>query len=115
MLRSKRGYTSSVVAQFDDLLPESKYIKVYRNCCIPFTSIHSLSVSGVSSLMHVFDGKMVENPCIKKDTHDAVSCGFSTGMDSSIIVELTRLFKKHVNEYLKQKGLSDKQVKQKVQ
>lgn len=113
-LNSKDDCSTSVVAQFEDVMDNAYYCKVDVYSCVPFTRVKRKSASGVARLMQLFDtefqNKVSADSTISVDT---ASCGISLGSGTLIVVELCGTMLQYVFDYFRSQGFPESEVKQK--
>ena len=127
MVRKKRVYalsqnddsptpTSSVVAQFEDLMENARYTKIDVHSCVPFTRVRKKSTSGVARLMQIFDGEYQKGPSTNSNLEaDTAGCGISLGSGTPIVVELRGTMLHFVFEFFQSQGFPEQEVKMKVE
>lgn len=85
----------SFKANFDNIISNYRNVKVDLFYFISFTRARNLCESDIVRLRQLFDGS--GQPTTKANRkNDKFTCGIMLGMDTPIIVELTRTLKGHV-------------------
>ncbi len=92
---------------FSDIMDKAVYEWIDPLSCIPFTKTRAIVQSGVYRLMSIFDGKSMGESI----TGGGISCGSCT----AIVVNLDGTLQNYVYEHFKEQGLSESEVKQRVE
>ncbi len=106
-IRDPAESNKMVRTHFKEIMCDSRYAWIDPNCCVPFAMTRPIVMSGVRRLMALFDAHF--------DGNSITEGGISCGTDTPILVELTGTLKTYVYNHFQMKGLSEANVKERVQ
>ena len=105
--RSSEPCSENVKALYEDLFINARLLQVDPSACVPWIKIRPISNSGVHRLMQIFKGgDEVDNK--------AQLSGIAVGTDCATVIILSDDQMHLVHAYLKEEGLSEKEIQEKV-